>query len=268
MDDRARGTAHDATEPVSGLANEVIPPLPADECHVWWASPQAAAPHLLPLLSQAEHTRMNRFGQDADRARYLVARALARTVLSAHLGIPPREITFSTVCRHCGGPHGKPAVAGASKPVELSISHSGERVVLAVARDVPLGVDVERLESRVNPAGLIKRTLSGPERDLLATVPEADRTVAFLTYWTRKEALLKATGHGLAISPAHLTLTAPDVPPALLSWDARSPLEAPARLYDLSPGPGHLAALATLGGAELRVVERDAHALLAPSALG
>ena len=81
---------------------------------------------------------------------------------------------------------------------------------------------------------------------------------------TRKEALLKATGDGLAVAPATITVTPPDAPPALVAWTAAPPLASAAHLFDLDPGPGHVASLAVLG-ARLAVVERDGDGLLAAS---
>jgi 4'-phosphopantetheinyl transferase len=109
--------------------------------------------------------------------------------------------------------------------------------------------------------------LSAAEQPAVAALPAAARGGAVLRYWTRKEALLKATGVGLAVAPAALTVTPPDAAPALVAWEAAPPLDAAAHLFDLSPGPGHIASLAILGP-RLAVVERDGDGLLAalPSA--
>ena len=93
-------------------------------------------------------------------------------------------------------------------------------------------------------------------------MPEERKSDLFFAYWTRKEALLKATGDGLRVAPAALTVTPPDAPPALVAWEATAPLAAAAHLFDLSPGSGHVASLAVLGP-RLGVVERDGDALLA-----
>ena len=239
-----------------------VPSLRTGECQVWWARPAAGHNELLSLLDAGEHARWSRFRRDEDRARYLAAHALARLVLAAHLGTAAAGLGFAAVCRQCGGTdHGKPRLRRGN--IEFSLSHSGERVVLAVARDAALGVDVERLNARRDIAAVIPEVLSAAEQHALAAVPAAEeRALALLRYWTRKEALLKATGDGLAVAPATITVTPPDAPPSLVAWAAALPLEVEAHLFDLNPGPGHVASLAVLGP-RLAVVERDADRLLA-----
>jgi len=246
-----------------------VPPLRAGECQVWWASPVAGAAELLALLDAGERHRYARFLRDEDRARYLAAHALARLVLAGHLGVAAPALAFEAVCRRCGaGDHGKPRLDTAGGGIEFSLSHSGARVVLAVARDAAVGVDVERLNARRDFAALIPAVLSAAEQPSVAALPAAERAGAVLRYWTRKEALLKATGDGLSVAPAALTVTPPDAPPALVAWEAAPPLDAAAHLFDLSPGSGHVASLAILGP-RLAVIERDGDGLLAaPSSAG
>ena len=57
-------------------------------------------------------------------------------------------------------------------------------------------------------------------------------------------------------------MTPPDAPPELVAWETTPPLGAAAHLFDLSPGPGHVASLAILGP-RLAVVERDGEGMLA-----
>jgi 4'-phosphopantetheinyl transferase len=243
-------------------ASAVVPPLRAGECQVWWARP-AGTRELLALLDTGERGRCLRFHRDEDRARYLAAHALARLVLAGHLGIPAPALAFHATCRQCGaGDHGKPRLGMAGGGLEFSLSHSGARVVLAVARDAAVGVDVERLNAQRDFAALVPAVLSPAEQPAVAALPDAERAGAVLRYWTRKEALLKATGDGLRVAPAALTVTPPDAPPALVAWDATPPLDTAAHLFDLSPGPGHVASLAILGP-RLAVVERDGDGLLA-----
>jgi 4'-phosphopantetheinyl transferase len=241
----------------------IVPPLRAGECQVWWARPAAGARELLALLDAGERGRCARFHRDEDRARYLAAHALARLVLAAHLGVPAAALAFHAVCRQCGASdHGKPRLGSAGGGLEFSLSHSGARVVLAVARDAAVGVDVERLNARRDFAALMPAVLSAAEQRVVAALPAPEHVGAVLRYWTRKEALLKATGDGLRVAPAALTVTPPDAPPELVAWETTPPLDPAAHLFDLSPGPGHVASLAILGP-RLAVVERDGEGMLA-----
>jgi 4'-phosphopantetheinyl transferase superfamily len=110
----------------------------------------------------------------------------------------------------------------------------------------------------------------GDRRDRRVVGPDlSDRVLSLLTYWTRKEALLKATGDGLRIPMATITVSGPNEPPALLRWSNASGLgsSASAGLRRLHPGSGYVAALAVLDLPEVQVQELDATELLA-SAIG
>jgi 4'-phosphopantetheinyl transferase len=243
------------------MAMTTVPPLRPGECQVWWANRMAAARSLLDVLDERERERWSRFMREEDKALYLVAHAMLRLVLAAHSGAAAPAIRFSTICRFCGATHGKPLLEDGAGALEFSLSHSGLYAVLAVCRAVPLGIDVEQVKPERDRTRLIEGVLSERERRAVAALPPEEQALAFLRYWTRKEALLKATGHGLAIPLKSVTVSAHDAAAALLSWTAEPPLEAPAQLLDLAAAPGHLAALAMLGE-RLGVVERDAAPLL------
>jgi 4'-phosphopantetheinyl transferase len=244
------------------------PPLLPGVCQVWWASPAVALvpagqQGLLRLIDAAEREKWARFHRVGDQARYLVAHALARLLLGAHLAWPPAELAFSTECIRCGGTHGKPRLRHPARPLELSISHAGDRVAVAVASAVPVGVDVEQVARQVEIADLRTQVLSAPEQAVLAGLPAQRQREAFFTYWTRKEALLKATGHGLALPLRDVTVTPPGEPPRLLTWESEQPAPGPVQMRDLNPGPGYAGSLAALTADELRVTEFDAGTALA-----
>jgi 4'-phosphopantetheinyl transferase len=214
-------------------------------CAVWWASVAPDRPSLAALLSSDERARASRLKVEPARAAYVVAHALARVVVGGALDVDPSDVRFDTVCRHCGGPHGKPRVAGSD--LEVSWAHSTGRVVLALARRTPVGVDVETISARTPGPELVELALSAQERRTFAALPSPERHAGFLRYWTRKEAVLKATGHGLAVAPAAISVSGPRDPPAVLAVTVEDVIAGPVHLRDLDVGPGHVAALAMLG---------------------
>ncbi|MDP9388325.1 MAG: 4'-phosphopantetheinyl transferase superfamily protein [Actinomycetota bacterium] len=242
--------------PVAPLA------LPAGECHVWWARAGAATLASAWLLDGDELARAERFRAGHDRLRYVAAHALARLVVGRYLAHHPATLRFAARCTTCGGSHGKPHLADQGSDLQLSISHSGDRVVIAVARGVAVGVDVEQVHGFAAEDALADAVLSPLERGVVEALPVAARTAALLRYWVRKEAVLKATGHGLAVSPASLTVSAPDQPARLLAWAPPSGLAVPVLLHDLAPGPAFVGCVALLTVVVHRVVEREGSALL------
>lgn len=216
---------------------------------VWWAG----LDHAPDLMDDAERARHATLLRDADRRRLAIGAALLRLAAGRVLGRDPRSIRIDRTCPTCAKPHGKPRVVDGGD-LHASVSHSGERVAVALARGAPVGVDVEVLAPDLDHAALAPTVLSAGEH--------ATGVAGFLAYWTCKEAVLKATGDGLRVPLTDLTIADPAGSPRLLSWPARPDLPATVALYRLDPGPGHLAALAVLDPVPRPVLQHDATPLL------
>ena len=83
--------------------------------------------------------------------------------------------------------------------VRFSLSHSGNVVAVAVG-DLPVGVDVERLDEKRFNARLARRILTEGELALYNNVPPDKRPQALVKTWTKKEAVFKRDG-GKAFTP-------------------------------------------------------------------
>lgn len=178
-------------------------PLERDEVHLWWGrigADRACAGDLEQGLATLERARARRFRRARDAHAFLARRAFLRRVLAGYLGLAPGELVFEQ------GEFGKPALALPTAGPSFSLSRSGEWMLVGVASARALGVDVERLAA-LPAAGrelesLARRILSARERAELARIPRAQRARAVLRAWTRKEAVLKATGTGLSREPS------------------------------------------------------------------
>ncbi len=77
--------------------------------------------------------------------------------------------------------------------IQFSISHCREAVAVAVADDIPIGIDIE-CRRKVSPS-LMERVCTPAE---VASIEASDDPeMTFLQYWTRKEATLKVDGSGI-----------------------------------------------------------------------
>jgi 4'-phosphopantetheinyl transferase len=234
-------------------------------CDVWWAGPAPATPGLLALLDDTERSRYDRYRREVDQLRFLTGRALIRAVAGHRLGIEPEAVVLDASCYDCGKPHGKPRIVAPGAP-EVSISHSGERVALAVVDGAPVGVDVEEIRD-ADVADLARIVLSDDERATFAQVPEPALRNAFFTYWARKEAVVKATGKGMSVAMSSFTLSAHDAPPAVLSSRTAEVDPATVRMADLDADErdrsGYRASLAVFTVDDLEVTEHSAGELIA-----
>lgn len=198
----------------------------------------AHARALRPILSSDECARADRFHAAADATRWTVAHGWLRHILSWYGGAPPGAITFGS------GELGKPYVPNSD--IEFSLSHSGGLALVAVARRGAVGVDVEQWDQRIDHLELAGQFFSPYECSSLASLEGHDAIVAgFFAAWTRKEAYMKATGHGIVRGLSHFDVSlAPREPVRLL--DDRLDVGAVNRwtIAGLDVGAGYSGALA------------------------
>jgi len=180
--------------------NALLPLTPA-EIHLWLAFYDEITDERLladyrTLLNPEEKEQQSRFYFARDRQRYLVTRALVRTVLSRYALIDPREWVFSTNAYGC------PAIANAQVKEEclsFNISHTHSLIVLGVTRRRALGVDVENCRSREAAIEIADRFFAPAEVKALSGVPPHQQQYRFFEYWTFKESYIKARGMGLSL---------------------------------------------------------------------
>lgn len=167
-------------------------PIGRDEIHVWLAGirvPADTFARMSDVLDDEERNRVARFRFHDDRARSTVARAALRHLLGSYLDRDPRELRFTT------GEQGKPALPG--NELEFNVSHSGERVAIAIGTATPVGIDIEHDRGIEDAVTLAHRFFSPNE----AAAVERDPSL-FLPIWTAKESVIKAIGGGLSIDLA------------------------------------------------------------------
>src|SRR4051812_29214339 len=213
-------------------------------CLVWWAGVADYRAGHDSLLSGVEIARSTRLRRDEDRVRQKLGALLLRVAAGSVLGVPPERVVVDRTCPRCTAPHGRPMLPGTG--LHASITHSGDLVGLALTAVAPVGLDVERI-SDVDIEGLSRLVLHEDEK---AADPDA-----FFTFWTRKEAVVKATGDGLGAPLAQVRVSEPNEPPELLAYPDRAAPPA-AHLVDLRPADGYRAALALLSPGRVRLVER------------
>jgi 4'-phosphopantetheinyl transferase len=149
------------------------------------------------ILGEAERVRALRFVRPRDRRRFIICRGSLRLVLGQLVDDPPEAITLRF------GPGGKPELAasrppGVAPPLRFNVTHSGDLALIAVSLDRELGVDLERMRTISEAARIVESYFTSAEQAQFAALDEQARPAAFLRGWTRKEAILKARGVGLA----------------------------------------------------------------------
>ena len=208
----------------------------------------------LALLRDGELVGARQYRLAADRDRTLLGAVLLRLAAARYLGGRPADIAVDRRCDRCRAQHGRPQLPGSG--LHASVSHSGDVVAVALTAAGPVGVDIEVVRA-IDVEAVADSVCRPAERRRLAT------TAGFYSYWTRKEAVLKATGEGLSRPMTDLHVTPPDSAPVLLQFGSES--RPACQLADLPVGDGYRACVAVLTAEPVAVATLDATEMLAAS---
>jgi 4'-phosphopantetheinyl transferase len=167
--------------------------------HLWYTlsddiAPPAALDAYLGLLSPEERTRHARFLNERARHEYLITRALCRTVLSRYVDLAPVNWRFRV--NEWGRPEIDVPELG---HLRFNLSNTRGLVACAVALDGEIGVDVEALDRVGDLLEIADGFMAAPESAAIRALPPDAQGLRFFTYWTFKEAYIKARGMGLSI---------------------------------------------------------------------
>lgn len=181
-------------EPTSDLK----PVLGLGEVHVWIGRTQISEPLLQALertLGDDERIRAGKFRFQTDRCRYIAAHGILRNIVGRYLEVGPSDVSFTE------NAFGKPFLRpdGGGENLFFNISHSGDLVVVALARKRQIGVDVELVRALPDFDSIAEGHFAPPERALLTAAEPERRQQTFFACWTRKEAYIKAVGQGLSM---------------------------------------------------------------------
>lgn len=136
----------------------------------------------------------------------------ARERLAAELGGSPEQLPLTRDER------GRPWLYGRLAHYGTGWSHSGGWLLVALGRQVRLGVDLEQQRLRPRMLEVVRRFFHPDEADWLEALDQTAREHWFFRVWCAKEALLKAHGHGISFG-LHKLAFAPTADGALqLAW--------------------------------------------------
>lgn len=172
-----------------------MPTLETDEIHIHLLQPGLVKESNDEILDATEHQRAQSFKFDKDRDLYVAAHLFLRQVLSRYTPVAAKDWRF------VNNAYGKPAIANPGyRWLQFNLSHSPGRIACAVARNRVVGVDVEQHKCLSDLPLLCRHTFSPLEaEDVLSTPLPHEQEQRFFSYWTLKEAYIKARGMGLSL---------------------------------------------------------------------
>jgi len=148
--------------------------------------------HRPDLLSAEESDRSNSISLKRIKNRFVERRVFLRILLAEVTGFDPAAFQFTYT------PRGKPRLSepAAARHLEFNLTHSEDRVLVALALGFPVGVDIERIDPGTHLAE-IEELFFGIDLPLSGRSAAARARIA-TEWWVGTEALQKAFGAGMA----------------------------------------------------------------------
>jgi 4'-phosphopantetheinyl transferase len=184
----------------------------ADEVHLWFLD--------LGDLAGALRDALGGGGAVSTGQRRFARRFYLRLLLGAYLGLPGKSVKINRKQR------GKPVLDASvhDSEIHFSMAKSEDKLLIGFSTSSHIGVDLEPVGRRAHDAlGVAQRYFSPAESAALAVLPAAEIDAAFLRIWACKEAVVKASGLGIANQFARFTVD--------------TETDHPARVVDFEDGP-------------------------------
>ncbi len=115
-----------------------------------------------------------------------------RQILARYVRISAEELVIER------GEFGKPYLPDFEQ-WQFNLSHSGEKLLIAISDEMPVGIDIEKIKLRRALPELVKKCFAVSEQNYWFNLPEAEKLTMFYDFWTRKEAVVKGIGRGIAL---------------------------------------------------------------------
>jgi len=169
------------------------PSLTDHSIHIWCTSlsvhrNEKELHTLYTLLNNQEKKRYENSIKDiADN--FVISRGILKKLLSKYLLTNPRTMIFHQ------NKYGKPILK--YYPIQFNISHSKDLIVFAFTLNSPIGIDIEYVRQDFEFTDIIKKFFSQYEIQTIYSLSRSNQLHAFFDFWTKKEAVIKASGKGL-----------------------------------------------------------------------
>jgi 4'-phosphopantetheinyl transferase len=155
-------------------------------------------------LSEDEKKRSEKLLNDDKRRKFLASRFALRTIISRYTGASEKDVRFNY------SEEGKPYLDTllSDRDIEFNLSHSGNFMIIALSKSLPVGIDLEMIVSMHAKGQIISQYFSSGDAVFYQRLPVYQRQCIFYQLWTLKESFSKAHGMGFSLSPnrnfAHL----------------------------------------------------------------
>ena len=214
--------------------------LPTGGIQIWSAAFDAEdSSCFISFLSEGEKDCAARLRSNTAVCQKIISRGILRLLLSNYTGLNPKELAFENK------QFGKPLLCNPmNSGICFNLTHSGNLLLIAIGKEKHVGIDVEKIEEKIDFKGISPIVFSFNEQLTLSR--SIDPIHDFYALWTAKEAILKASGRGFSYPSNKFSvfilngITFPSIIPAELTGGCSC------SLFSFSPVKGYSAAVAVL----------------------
>jgi 4'-phosphopantetheinyl transferase len=196
------------------------------------------------ILSADEIKRAKRFHFPRHRNQFILTHGLLRKLLADYTNINSDRIISEY------GENGKPFLSEkfSKKKIRFNLSHSNGYALFAFACDREIGVDIEYIKELPGMDKVAEQVFSTKEITVLQSFPEAKKKEVFFTFWTRKEAYIKAIGKGFSSDLGTIDISSYPLNASVVTVIGQNAKDENRwTVQDLRPLPGFAAAFAVQG---------------------
>ncbi|MGK0298827.1 MAG: 4'-phosphopantetheinyl transferase [Gammaproteobacteria bacterium] len=163
-------------------------------------------------LSKEENARADKYISGKKSREFIITRSTLRNILGHLLKTNPRKFEFTYT------KHGMPRLSPDTGYTEINfnVSHSYDFALIAITLNQPVGIDIEKIRTDIDFEKLAARFFSEKEYTAIMTYEDQKRLHAFFATWTRKEAIVKAVGTGIASGLKSFDVSVDPIAPAKL----------------------------------------------------
>jgi amino acid adenylation domain-containing protein len=142
------------------------------------------------FLDGDEQKRCNKYQNEEAKNNYIIRHSLLRLLISNLVSIEPKEIKF------VNNSNGKPIFKEnqVDSNIRFSISKSHHWIAIAISNDQEVGVDIEKISSRMNHLEIAQQHFHPDEIYRLENASLEQQSIIFTEIWTLKESLIKLKG--------------------------------------------------------------------------
>ena len=141
-------------------------------------------------LSIKEQEQAKKYYNKVLANRYIISHGILRSILSYYVDQSPSSLEL------INNTYSKPFLKNSN--IEFNMSHSRNMVCYVIAFNNKIGVDIEFYDNSIDIMEISEVVFTKKEIKLIKSLNNKEKYKIFYTFWTKKEALVKAIGKGLS----------------------------------------------------------------------